>query len=174
MCFFALPILILYNGCISHIVFFLLYQINILCTISHILIAINYPIYNVFIFYFKRIADGKEKDFVVIFHQAWSTPSPRILPTANRRGELSIFYFANNKNVSVNLNAVDNQCILDSNVLMTTVYTRLEQKFILMFRSPCMDSFLYVLYPRDSMFFQLDMRQHIMLFRRSLYITATL
>ncbi|XP_076111579.1 IgGFc-binding protein-like isoform X2 [Mytilus galloprovincialis] len=66
-----------------------------------------------------QYADGKEKDFVVIFHQAWSTPSPRILPTANRRGELSIFYFSNNKNVSVNLNAVDNQCILDSNVLMT-------------------------------------------------------
>ncbi|CAG2198463.1 unnamed protein product [Mytilus edulis] len=33
-----------------------------------------------------QYADGKEKDFVVIFQQAYGTPSPRILPTANRRG----------------------------------------------------------------------------------------
>ncbi|XP_052063169.1 IgGFc-binding protein-like isoform X3 [Mytilus californianus] len=66
-----------------------------------------------------QYADGREKDFIVIFHQAYSSPSPRILPAVNRRGELSIFYFANNKNVSVTLDSAYSTYILDSNVLMT-------------------------------------------------------
>ncbi|VDI26930.1 Hypothetical predicted protein [Mytilus galloprovincialis] len=66
-----------------------------------------------------QYADGKEKHFVVIFHEAYGTASPRILPTANRRGELFVFYFANNRNVSVPLNSINTHSILDSNVLMT-------------------------------------------------------
>ncbi|CAC5371765.1 unnamed protein product [Mytilus coruscus] len=61
----------------------------------------------------------KKKDFIVIFHEAYGSPSPRILPAVNRKWKLSVFYFANNKNVSVPLNSVNNQYILDSNVLMT-------------------------------------------------------
>ncbi|CAG2237380.1 unnamed protein product [Mytilus edulis] len=66
-----------------------------------------------------QYADGRENDFIVIFHQAFSSPSPRILPTVNRRVEVSIYYFANNKNISKTLNSADNNFILDSNVLMT-------------------------------------------------------
>ncbi|XP_052063182.1 uncharacterized protein LOC127702913 [Mytilus californianus] len=66
-----------------------------------------------------QYADGREKDFMVIFHDTPRTPSPRILPAINRKAELSIFYFSNNKNVSVTSNLVDNHYILDSNVLMT-------------------------------------------------------
>ncbi|XP_076111583.1 uncharacterized protein LOC143079839 [Mytilus galloprovincialis] len=66
-----------------------------------------------------QYADGREKDFIVIFQEAYGSPSPRILPTVNGRGHLSIFYFVNNKNVSVTLNSINNHYILDSNVRMT-------------------------------------------------------
>ncbi|CAG2237381.1 unnamed protein product [Mytilus edulis] len=63
---------------------------------------------------------GRERDFIVKFHQSHGKPSPRILPANNRKSELNIFYFANNKNVSLTLNSADNIAyILDSNVLMT-------------------------------------------------------
>ncbi|CAG2185910.1 unnamed protein product [Mytilus edulis] len=58
-------------------------------------------------------------DFIVIFQNSHSNPSPRIFPIGNRRGKLSIFYFANSQNVSVTLNSVDNHYTIDNNVLMT-------------------------------------------------------
>ncbi|CAC5426632.1 unnamed protein product [Mytilus coruscus] len=66
-----------------------------------------------------QYADGRANDFIVIFHEAYSSPSPRILPTGNRKGVLSVFYFANNNKVSVALNLADDHYILNSNVLMT-------------------------------------------------------
>ncbi|XP_071174175.1 IgGFc-binding protein-like isoform X2 [Mytilus edulis] len=66
-----------------------------------------------------QYADGREKHFMVIFHQSYNLPSPRILTTTNRRGTLSIFYFANNQNITLKLNLSDGNYILDSNVLMT-------------------------------------------------------
>ncbi|CAG2209474.1 unnamed protein product [Mytilus edulis] len=66
-----------------------------------------------------QYADGREKDFIVIFHQAHGSSSPRILPAINRKSEINIFYYANNKNASVTLNSADNTYTLDSNVLMT-------------------------------------------------------
>ncbi|XP_063440529.1 IgGFc-binding protein-like isoform X2 [Mytilus trossulus] len=66
-----------------------------------------------------QYAEGRGKDFIVIFHEAHGRPSPRILPAIYRKSEINIFYFANNKNVSVTLNSADNTYTLDSNVLMT-------------------------------------------------------
>ncbi|XP_063440531.1 uncharacterized protein LOC134721434 isoform X2 [Mytilus trossulus] len=66
-----------------------------------------------------QYADGREKDFIVIFQESFRSPSPRILPTVNRSGTLSVFYFTTYKNVSVTFNSVDNHYNLDSNVLMT-------------------------------------------------------
>ncbi|VDI81063.1 Hypothetical predicted protein [Mytilus galloprovincialis] len=65
-----------------------------------------------------QYGDGREKDFLLILHQTYGRPSPRILPTISRRVKLSVFYFENNKNMTVTLNSADNHYTLDSKVLM--------------------------------------------------------
>ncbi|OPL32885.1 hypothetical protein AM593_10003, partial [Mytilus galloprovincialis] len=66
-----------------------------------------------------QYANGRARDFIVIFPQTTSSTSPRILLAVNRRVHLSVFYFANNKNLSVTLSSSDNYYTLDKNVLMT-------------------------------------------------------
>ncbi|CAC5371767.1 unnamed protein product [Mytilus coruscus] len=66
-----------------------------------------------------QYADGRSKDFIVIYQEVRYSPSPAILPASNRRATLFIFYFANNKNISITLNSTDDHYILDSNVLLT-------------------------------------------------------